>query len=85
LASSGKRVWPDGIERPSGVSTATTDAPFISRRLGADVAARPIADWVLEKGQIVDPVLRRSSALGGRRSGMRLYDLRPGPLTAVSP
>jgi len=37
-------VWPDGIERPSGVSTATTDAPFISRRLGADVAARPIAN-----------------------------------------
>jgi hypothetical protein len=23
--------------------------------------------------------------LGGRRSGMRLYDLRPGPLSAVSP
>jgi 4-amino-4-deoxy-L-arabinose transferase-like glycosyltransferase len=58
------------------------DAPFISRRLGADVAARPITDWVQEKGQLVDPALWRSSALGGRRSGMRLYDLRPGPLTA---
>ena len=61
------------------------DAPFISRRLGADEAARPITDWVQEKGQIVDPALWRSSTLGGRRSGMRLYDLRPGPLTAASP
>src|SRR5207245_3800115 len=25
------------------------DAPFISRRLGADVAARPITDWVQER------------------------------------
>jgi hypothetical protein len=49
------------------------------------LAARPIADRVLDKRQIVDPVLWRSSALGGRRSGMRLYDLRPGPLSAVSP
>jgi 4-amino-4-deoxy-L-arabinose transferase-like glycosyltransferase len=61
------------------------DAPFISRRLGAEVAARPITEWVQEKGQLVDPTLWRSSALGGRRSGMRLYDLRPGPLTAASP
>ena len=61
------------------------DAPFISRRLGADVAARPITDWVQERGQLVDPALWRSSALGGRRGGMRLYDLRPGPLTAASP
>jgi 4-amino-4-deoxy-L-arabinose transferase-like glycosyltransferase len=61
------------------------DAPFISRRLGAEVAARPITEWVQEKGQLVDPALWRSSALGGRRSGMRLYDLRPGPLTAASP
>ena len=53
------------------------DAPFISRRLGADVAARPIADWVQANGQLVDPALWRSSALGGRRDGMRLYDLRP--------
>jgi len=55
------------------------DAPFISRRLGADVAARPITDWVQAKGQLVDPALWRSSALGGRGSGMRLYDLRPDP------
>jgi 4-amino-4-deoxy-L-arabinose transferase-like glycosyltransferase len=61
------------------------DASFISRQLGADVAAQPIAEWVQEKGQLVDPALWRSSALGGRRSGMRLYDLRPGPLAAVNP
>jgi len=53
------------------------DAPFISRWLGAEVAARPIAEWVQDKGQLVDPALWRSSALGGRRSGMRLYDLKP--------
>jgi 4-amino-4-deoxy-L-arabinose transferase-like glycosyltransferase len=58
------------------------DAALISRRLGADAAARPIADWVHEKGQLVDPALWRAGALGGRRSGMRLYDLRPTPPTA---
>ena len=26
------------------------DAPFISRWLGAEVAARPIVEWVQEKG-----------------------------------
>jgi 4-amino-4-deoxy-L-arabinose transferase-like glycosyltransferase len=61
------------------------DASFISRRLGADVAARPIAEWAQEKGQLVDPSLWRAGALGGRRSGLRLYDLRPSPLAAVSP
>ncbi len=61
------------------------DAPVISRRLGAEVAARPITEWVQETGHPVDPALWRSSALGGRRSAMRLYDLRPGPLTAASP
>jgi hypothetical protein len=58
------------------------DAALISPRLGADAAARPIADWVHEKGQLVDPALWRAGALGGRRSGMRLYDLRPTPPTA---
>jgi hypothetical protein len=57
------------------------DAQLISRRLGADEAARPITEWVQEKGQLVDPTLWRSSALGGRRNGMRLYDLRPGSPT----
>jgi hypothetical protein len=61
------------------------DASFISRRLGADVAARPIAEWVQEKGQLVDPSLWRVSTLGGRRSGLRLYDLRPAPLAAANP
>jgi 4-amino-4-deoxy-L-arabinose transferase-like glycosyltransferase len=57
------------------------DAQLISRRLGADEAARPITEWVQEKGQLVDPTLWRSGALGGRRNGMRLYDLRPGSPT----
>ena len=61
------------------------DASFISRRLGADVAARPIAEWVQEKGQLVDPSLWRVNALGGHRSGLRLYDLRPAPLAAANP
>jgi len=62
------------------------DAPFISRRLGADEAARPIAEWVQAKGQLVDPTLWRSSALGGRRNGMRLYDLKQGtPTSATTP
>jgi 4-amino-4-deoxy-L-arabinose transferase-like glycosyltransferase len=61
------------------------DAPLISRRLGADEAARPIAEWVQAKGQLVEPTLWRSSALGGRRSGMRLYDLRPGTSTGATP
>ena len=53
------------------------DAPFISRWLGAEVAA-----WVQDKGQLVDPALWRSTALGGRRSGMRLYDLKPAAAPA---
>jgi 4-amino-4-deoxy-L-arabinose transferase-like glycosyltransferase len=57
------------------------DAQLISRRLGADEAARPITEWVQKKGQLVDPTLWRSSALGTRRNGMRLYDLRPGSPT----
>jgi len=61
------------------------DASFISRRLGAEVAARPIAEWAQEKGQLVDPSLWRAGALGGRRSSLRLYDLRPAPLVAASP
>ena len=61
------------------------DAPFISRRLGADLAAGPITDWVLANGQLVDPALWRSSALGARRRGMQLYDLRPATPPASSP
>jgi 4-amino-4-deoxy-L-arabinose transferase-like glycosyltransferase len=61
------------------------DAQLISRRLGADEASRPITEWVQEKGQLVDPSLWRSSGPGGRRNGMRLYDLRPGSPTAASP
>jgi hypothetical protein len=47
------------------------DAPFISRRLGADVAARPIAEWVLENGRLVDPSsgARARSAAGEAACG----------------
>jgi 4-amino-4-deoxy-L-arabinose transferase-like glycosyltransferase len=52
------------------------DLSFISRRLRADVAGRPIAEWVRANGKLVDPELWRPPALEARR-GMRLYDLRP--------
>jgi 4-amino-4-deoxy-L-arabinose transferase-like glycosyltransferase len=53
------------------------DLSFVSRRLRADVAGRPIADWVRANCRLVDPMLWRTAAPEGRR-GMRLYDLRPG-------
>jgi len=52
------------------------DLSFVSRRLRADVAGRPIAEWVRANGKIVDPALWRGDTSTGRR-GMRLYDLRP--------
>jgi 4-amino-4-deoxy-L-arabinose transferase-like glycosyltransferase len=52
------------------------DLSPVSRRLGAETAGRPIADWVHANGTPVDAVLWR--AVGGRRGGMQLYDLRPG-------
>ena len=33
----------------------------------------------------IDPSLWRVNTLGGRRSGLRLYDLRPAPLAAANP
>jgi 4-amino-4-deoxy-L-arabinose transferase-like glycosyltransferase len=51
------------------------DLSFVSRRLGAETAGRPIADWVRANGTPVDPALWR--AVADRRSGMQLYDLRP--------
>jgi uncharacterized heparinase superfamily protein len=50
------------------------DLSVISRRMGAQAAGAPIADWVREHGKFVTPTLWRSSGLGGR---MALYDLRP--------
>jgi len=52
------------------------DLSAVSWRLGADTARRPIAAWVRANGAHVDPALWR--AVGGRRGGMQLYDLRPG-------
>jgi 4-amino-4-deoxy-L-arabinose transferase-like glycosyltransferase len=52
------------------------DLSFVSRRMRADIAGRPIADWVRAHGKPVDQALWRTDAPDGRR-GMRLYDLRP--------
>jgi 4-amino-4-deoxy-L-arabinose transferase-like glycosyltransferase len=51
------------------------DLPVISRTLGAEVAGKPIAEWVQANGKLVDSTLWRS--YGGRRSSAELYDLRP--------
>jgi len=51
------------------------DLSVVSRRLGAEVAQEPIAQWVRSNGRLVDPALWRPS--GSRRTAMRLYDLRP--------
>jgi 4-amino-4-deoxy-L-arabinose transferase-like glycosyltransferase len=49
------------------------DLSLISRRLGAEIAGQPVADWVRATGQPVDPALWRTT----RRTAMSLYDLRP--------
>jgi 4-amino-4-deoxy-L-arabinose transferase-like glycosyltransferase len=51
------------------------DLSAVSRRLGAEVAQEPIAQWVRSNGKLVDPALWRPP--GSRRTPMRLYDLRP--------
>jgi 4-amino-4-deoxy-L-arabinose transferase-like glycosyltransferase len=51
------------------------DLSVVSRRLGAEVAQEPIAQWVRSNGRLVDPALWRPP--GSRRTAMRLYDLRP--------
>ena len=60
------------------------DLSAISRRLGAEAAQRPIAEWVRANGTLVDPGLWRAegSSLG---SAMRLYDLRPGTPLVPAP
>jgi len=57
------------------------DLSFVSRRLGAETAGRPIAEWVRTHGTPVDAEHWR--AAGARRTAMMLYDLRPG--TALVP
>ncbi|MEW6115125.1 MAG: hypothetical protein AB1664_23550, partial [Thermodesulfobacteriota bacterium] len=51
------------------------DLSTISRRLGAEAALRPVADWVQANGKLVDST-RWRAYLGGRDI-WRLYDLRP--------
>jgi 4-amino-4-deoxy-L-arabinose transferase-like glycosyltransferase len=50
------------------------DLSFVSRRLGAETAQRPMAEWIRANGKPVDPALWRASGAGG---AMMLYDLRP--------
>jgi 4-amino-4-deoxy-L-arabinose transferase-like glycosyltransferase len=50
------------------------DVALVSRRMGADAAGKPIADWVRANGKLVDPTLWRSLR---SRSRIELYDLRP--------
>ena len=52
------------------------DLSMVARRLGAETAGRPIAEWVRAHGTPVDPDLWRVP--GARSSAVRLYDLRPG-------
>jgi 4-amino-4-deoxy-L-arabinose transferase-like glycosyltransferase len=49
------------------------DLSLVSRRMGAETAGQPIADWVRAHGKPVDPGLWRTN----RRTPMTLYDLRP--------
>ena len=51
------------------------DLSRISRRLGAETAGRPMADWIRANGKLVDLSLWRS--LGEGNYSLRLYDLRP--------
>ena len=50
------------------------DLSLVSRRLGAEAAGRPIAEWTRQNGTRVDPALWREHARG---SSFQLYDLRP--------
>jgi 4-amino-4-deoxy-L-arabinose transferase-like glycosyltransferase len=57
------------------------DLSLVSRRMGAETAGQPIADWVRANGKLVDPAAWRTT----RRSAMALYDLRPDLGLAPSP
>jgi 4-amino-4-deoxy-L-arabinose transferase-like glycosyltransferase len=59
------------------------DLSVISRRLGAEVAQEPIAQWVRSNGRLVDAALWRPP--GSRRTAMRLYDLRPAAALVPAP
>jgi len=51
------------------------DLSRISKRLGAETAGRPLADWIKANGKLVDSGLWRSP--GAPNYGLQLYDLRP--------
>jgi hypothetical protein len=59
------------------------DLSVVSRRLGAEVAQEPIAQWVRSNGRPVDSALWRPP--GSRRTTMRLYDLRPDAALVPAP
>jgi len=63
------------------------DLSVVSRRLGGEVALRPVADWVRANGTLVDPALWRPDGrrLAGRTSELQLYDLRPSTETRTVP
>ncbi len=42
------------------------DVAIISRRMGADAAGKPVADWIRTNGNLIL-----------KRHGFELYDLRP--------
>lgn len=50
------------------------DVGNVSRRLGADTAGQPVAQWIRTQGRVVDPSLWRDP---GMRNPPTLYDLRP--------
>lgn len=51
------------------------DLSLVSRWMGADAAARPVAEWIRANGKPVDSALWRAP---DRPTRMTLYDLRPG-------
>lgn len=50
------------------------DVPTVSRKMGADAAGKPVADWIRANGKLVEHISWRASL---KTSGMELYDLRP--------
>ena len=76
-----------GLVESRQVRFATVnDLSMVSRRVGADAAGRPLADWIRANGKPVDLALWRvpdeegaAASAGPPRRGARLqlYDLRP--------
>jgi 4-amino-4-deoxy-L-arabinose transferase-like glycosyltransferase len=60
------------------------DLGAIDRKLGAEEAGRPIAEWIEANGKLVDPALWRSYPARGRVR-VSLYDLRPDAALIPAP